>query len=138
MEITEAKKELEGIMPNAKKIKDLSGNEITLPVITLGIELKIMHQVFDLIELGGYKDDGSDMPALSEMLLQGFRKDKESGIVLEIVSILIGKPANWLLDNVDTTILVGVLLPFFVTRINQLTGALGGIGTQKPTTPLPS
>ena len=138
MEITEAKKELEGIMPNAKKIKDLSGNEITLPVITLGIELKIMHQVFDLIELGGYKDDGSDMPALSEMLLQGFRKDKESGIVLEIVSILIGKPANWLLDNVDTTILVGVLLPFFVTRINQLTEVLGGTGTQKPTTPLPS
>jgi len=138
MEITEAKKELEGIMPNAKTIKDLSGNEITLPIITLGKELKIVKLFFDLIELGGYKDDGSDMPGLSELFLQGFRKDKENNLLMEIVSIVIGKPQEWLLDNTDISLLIGVLLPFFVTRINQLTGALGGIGTQKPTTPLPS
>jgi hypothetical protein len=121
--------QLDKIIPPLKELKTLKGESIKLPTITLGLELKIMRQFLEFMKAGGYQDSDFANQNLYNILLNAFCDDKGNKVILDIFATITGKPVDWLLENVDLPSLAGILLPFFVTRIQALTKAMEGLGT---------
>jgi hypothetical protein len=120
-------KQIDEIIPPVHSIKSLNGENIELPKITLGMELKIMRQFFEFLKAGGYPDSGLGDRNMYDILLNALCNETGNKLILDIFAIIVGKPVEWLLDNVDISSMTECLLPFFVTRIKALTGVLGGM-----------
>ncbi len=120
--------DLKKLIPTARELKTLSGEVIQLPIITLGLELKVMNLFFEFLKSGGYQDSDLKNQGLQNILLESFCNDTGNKLILEMLSVIVGKPSPWVLNNVDITALAECLLPFFVTRIQALTKAIGSLG----------
>ncbi|MBU1625964.1 hypothetical protein KKB18_01200 [bacterium] len=120
-------KQIDEIIPPVRAIKTLKGENIVLPIITLGMELRIMRQFFEFLKAGGYQDSGLGDRNMYDILLSAFCNDDGNKLILDMFALIVGKPVEWLLDNVDISAMAECLLPFFVIRIKALTGAMGGM-----------
>jgi hypothetical protein len=123
-------KQIEEIIPPIRIIKSLNGESIDLPKVTLGMELKIMRQFFEFLKAGGYQDSGLGDKNMYDILINAISNETGNKLILDMFAIIVGKPVEWLLDNVDISSMAECLLPFFVQRIKALTGAMGGMTTK--------
>jgi hypothetical protein len=123
-EFCEKSTDLDNLIPSKNEIRTISGECVSLPTMTLGMELKVMRTFLDFLKDGGYKDLKADNKGFHEVLINAFCNDNGNCHILEMLSIIIGKPAEWILENLDMTSIAASMLPFFVTRIQALTKAL--------------
>jgi hypothetical protein len=127
-------KQIDEIIPPVKELKTLNGEIIKLPTITLGTELAVMRQFFEFLKSGGYQDSGLANQNLYNILINAFCNNNGNKLVLDMFAMIVGKPHDWLLDNVDIASMAECLLPFFVVRIKALSRAMGSItGARKDT-----
>jgi len=119
---SDAKEELEVFVPMPEIIKTLGGQEIEVPKTTWKDEIKIGR----IISKGV-----SDIPALKEINFKEVRiSDMVSllptvigvapDVITGVTSILLKKEKEWIEDNLNSEIIIGLLSPFFGNILNKV------------------
>ena len=121
-------KHIDEIVPPLREIRSLKGERLKLPPVTLGKELRIMRLLLEFLKSGGYLDSEAVDRSFSNILLNAFCNDEGNKLLLDMFALIVDKPPEWLLENVDLTSMMGCLLPFLVQRLQSLTKAMGGLG----------
>ena len=112
------------LSPPVKKIYALNGDDIDLPMVTLKIELGVMRAFFEFLEAGGLQDADLSSTGIRDIIINSFTSDAGNEKLLSMFELIIGKPSQWLLENIDLKALISVVTPFFVERIEALTEVL--------------
>jgi len=117
-----AKEELEVFVPMPKKIKTLDGQEIEVPKTTWKNEI----QIGRIISKGV-----SDIPALKEINFKEIKIadmvsllptiiDVAPDVITGVTSILLKKEKEWIENNLNGEIIIGLLSPFFGNFLNKV------------------
>lgn len=118
----EAKEELEVFVPMPKKIKALDGQEVEVPKTTWKNEI----QIGRIISKGV-----SDIPALKEINFKEIKIadmvsllptiiDVAPDVITGVTSILLKKEKEWIENNLNGEIIIGLLSPFFGNFLNKV------------------
>jgi hypothetical protein len=109
--------EIEKIVPETRTIKDRHGNDIELNPFTLGLELKVTGILLRNL-------DTKENATWEKILLDLFSSDKGEKIIVEIMSIMTNKDDEWILNDLESSEVMEVLLHFFVPRMTKLTAMI--------------
>jgi len=120
-------KQIDEIIPPDRVLKTLNGENVKVPLITLGKELKILRKFFEILKSGGYKDATGENQSIDTILLNALCNNDGNKLILDMFALIVGKPPDWLIENVDITSMAECLLPFFVTRVKALTKVMASI-----------
>ena len=111
-------KDVDVLIPEVQKIKDIHGNPLALKPFTLRVEMQMLRLMMK--KLSGMDIMGKKGKEITDVLQGWFLSEQGEETVLDALVILTGKDANWICENLDIVAATEVLLHFFVPRIEKL------------------
>ena len=118
----DVKEELEVFVPMPEKIKTLDGQEIEVPKTTWKDEIKIgriiskgVSDIPELREINFKEIKISDMVSLLPTII-GVAPD----VITGVTSILLKQEKEWIENNLNSEIIIGLLSPFFGNFLNKV------------------
>lgn len=108
----------EVFFPEGEELITLSGERFLIPKVTWGKEIQVGHAIGRVMEKLKDVRAGTkwNIDKLIPQLLQYAPKE-----VTHMVAILLEKEDVWVEQNLNSDQIMGILLPFFMSRITMLT-----------------
>ena len=132
----------EAFQNSPRTVKLSTGEEIPLPRLTLGKILAVTKSMQNLISAVKDKSPeimnlfGGEAPENAGAILMGALPSLVGPLLEEIVIVLsdyLGKPSDWIKENMDMEDLVAVATPFFGDIFKQGNVAMVALGKAFPT-----